>query len=418
MQPVQQGLFDSGSGELVRAPINGEVLEWARQIGGFTREQLAQAVGKPGHPEVIAAWEQESEQPTARQLEELANKLKRPIATFFMPGPPHEPDPATALRRTILLQSRGLSTEIRLAIRTARYVRDRFAELLDNTNDLSGCKIPIAQLADSPEVAAAETRDVVGVSMEMQVAWPNDFAYEGWMEALLRVGVLTQQFSVPLDQAWGFSITDGPMPLAAVNRKLYYRVARTFTLLHEVGHIALRDSAISVIEPTTRGPDDDEMAHTEHWCNKFSAAFLLPIGDPLVKHALDKMEAADVLESSFVQRLASKFRVSKYVLLGRFRDIGGISEADYKQLRSDWWVFDSAREQARLKKEREKSKEKKSGPVQWQLALADRGRPMTARVLQALGSGRISESEAGDLLGFSTSYLDRAEQFAFGKGEI
>ncbi|MGG2309947.1 hypothetical protein, partial [Salmonella enterica] len=81
-----------------------------------------------------------------------------------------------------------------------------------------------------------------------------------------------------------------------------------------------------------------------------------------------------------IQRAATKFRVSKYVFLGRLREADFIPEDKYSELRSQWWVLDSAREAERQKKLKEKSKEKQGGPPPWKSTMADRGRPLAYRV--------------------------------------
>lgn len=395
--------------ERVRAPINGDILRWAREIGGFSRDELATAVGRTGNPDLIGQWEREDAVPTIRQLEKLANKLKRSVAVFFLPSRPAEPDPTTVFQRTISLQSRGFSSDLRLAIRTARYVRDRFVDLLDTTGQTFGCQIPQATTGADPAEIAKLTREAIDISVSDQREWPNDFAYDLWMEALMACGVLPQQFSAPIGEGWGFSITDGDLPVVAVNRRVYHKNAKIFTLWHEVGHVALRDSSVSVIElGNNYGNDQDYAVRTEKWCNRFAASFLLPLDDPLVLEALEKARDGEDFDASRIHRIATKFRVSKYVFLGRLQEAGFIPEDRFTQLRNEWWAIDSAREQDRLKKV--KDKESSSGPPPWKVSMADRGRPLAKQVFFALRHGAISDSDAADILGIGANSFDKAEQ--------
>lgn len=399
---------DLDAEERVRAPINGDILRWAREIGGFSRDELATAVGRTGDHDLIGQWEREDAFPTARQLEKLANKLKRSVAVFFLPSRPSEPDPTTIFQRTISLQSHGFSSELRLAIRTARYVRDRFVDLLDATEQAVQCKVPQATTESDPSEIAKLTREAIHIGVSDQCGWPNNHAYDLWMEALMGCGVLPQQFSAPIGEGWGFSITDGDLPVIAVNRKVYHRNAKIFTLWHEVAHVTLRDSSVSVIEfGNNYGNDQEDAVRTEKWCNRFAASFLLPLDDPVVVEALESVRDEEDFDASRIHRIATKFRVSKYVFLGRLREAGYIPQDRFTQLRHEWWAIDSAREQDRLKKI--KAKESSGGPPPWKVSMADRGRPLAKHVFFALRRGAISESDAADILGIGANSFDKAE---------
>lgn len=391
----------------MRAPINGDVLRWARVIGGVSRDELARAVGKDGRPDIIAAWEDGAEMPTSRQLEALANKLKRSISVFFLPAPPTEPDPTAVFQRTVSLQAEGFSAELRLAIRTARYVRDRFLEVMVATNELRAFPFPSATLTDDTNQLADVVRRILGVGIAEQCSWQADRAYDNWQEVLLRSGVLPQQFSVPKSEGWGFAISDGDLPVVAVNRQVHHKTAKTFTLWHEFGHILLRESSVSVIEfGQPRALDGDDAARTEAWCNRFAASFLLPLSEPVVRQALENAAKKDDLTADTIQRAASRFKISKYVFLGRMRELSLVTEKAYQEARSEWWAMDTARDNERIRKQKEKG----GGPVPpWQTALADRSRPMAARVFFALRRGLIDEGDASDMLGITPHALERAE---------
>ena len=68
------------------------MLVWAKHRSGQSIEEVAKALGK--EPATIESWEAGSSAPTYPQLEELAYRVyKRPVALFFFPEPPDEPDP-------------------------------------------------------------------------------------------------------------------------------------------------------------------------------------------------------------------------------------------------------------------------------------------------------------------------------------
>ena len=75
--------------------INPNILKWARERSGYTVEAIAKFLKKK--VSIINNWESGERAPTYVQLEKLADKYKRPIAIFFFPEPPKEPNIAENL---------------------------------------------------------------------------------------------------------------------------------------------------------------------------------------------------------------------------------------------------------------------------------------------------------------------------------
>ena len=69
--------------------VDSELIRWARESSGLSVLQAAKRVGVK--PRLFEEWEGTAGRPTARQLERLADAVKRPVATFFMPTPPMNP---------------------------------------------------------------------------------------------------------------------------------------------------------------------------------------------------------------------------------------------------------------------------------------------------------------------------------------
>ena len=70
--------------------INPDILKWARERSGYTVETIANALSK--QISIVNDWESGERALTYVQLETLADKYKRPIAIFFFPEPPEEPN--------------------------------------------------------------------------------------------------------------------------------------------------------------------------------------------------------------------------------------------------------------------------------------------------------------------------------------
>jgi transcriptional regulator with XRE-family HTH domain len=106
-----------------RATIDVDVslVRWARESAGLSVQAAAKKVGVK--PDKFELWETAGvpERPTATQLERLADAVKRPVATFFLPEPPAEPPlPADFRKPPTAKAPAPLSYAVRLAIRRAR----------------------------------------------------------------------------------------------------------------------------------------------------------------------------------------------------------------------------------------------------------------------------------------------------------
>jgi hypothetical protein len=125
-------------------------------------------------------------------------------------------------------------------------------------------------------------------------------------------GVLALQLPIGAEGCRGFSLYDDRKPLVAVNTH-YNAEARLFTYLHEVGHLMRRTDAICVGFSGTTG---------ERWCERFAAAFLLPVD--ALRERVARRFGVDAIVSTLeeVRLLARDFRVSLSAMAIRLEDLG------------------------------------------------------------------------------------------------
>lgn len=77
--------------------INPDILKWARESSGYTVEAIATALNKD--VSIINNWESGARAPTYIQLKKLADNYEWPIAIFFFPEIPEEPNIAEHLEQ-------------------------------------------------------------------------------------------------------------------------------------------------------------------------------------------------------------------------------------------------------------------------------------------------------------------------------
>ena len=150
--------------------INPDIVRWARERSGYTLHEIAKSFKKD--ITTISNWESGAAAPTYVQLEKLADKYKRPVAMFFLPEPPQEPDFVNqlALRSTEIEQ---LDPGIRVLLRQA-YARQ--LSLMELNMGVNPAETKIfqdlhPQLDDSPAELAQQTRAYLGISVETQASW-------------------------------------------------------------------------------------------------------------------------------------------------------------------------------------------------------------------------------------------------------
>lgn len=146
----------------MREPVSGinpKILTWARERTGQDVDEVAQALGK--EREVIESWENGAAAPTYAQLEKLAYKVyTRPIALFFFPEPPEEPDPEHSFRTLPDLEIEKLTSDTRLKIRQALAMHLYLYELNEGVNPAASkiFREIRAELPASASSVAAEVR--------------------------------------------------------------------------------------------------------------------------------------------------------------------------------------------------------------------------------------------------------------------
>ncbi len=67
-------------------PITPAVLGWAIRESGYSPEEVAERVGVS--PDTLGSWLARTAQPDLTRFKKLVSVLKRPSATFLLPGPP------------------------------------------------------------------------------------------------------------------------------------------------------------------------------------------------------------------------------------------------------------------------------------------------------------------------------------------
>ena len=302
--------------------INPTIVKWARERSGYTLQEVAKSLNRD--VATISNWESGAAAPTYVQLEKLADKYKRPVAMFFFPEPPQEPDFVNqlALRSTEIEQ---LDPGIRVLLRQA-YARQ--LSLMELNMGVNPAETKIfqdlhPQLGDSATELAQRTRAYLNISVETQASWRSvRETLENWREQVEEKGIFVFKAAFRDDSVDGFCLIHEQFPVIYLNNSKS-SVRQIFSLFHELAHLLLGENGI------TRGinPVSEQI---EVFCNQFAAEFLVPSGD------LETRFKDSLYNDAAIEALAGYYKVSRPVILLRLVNQGILTQNSYRRRTAQW----------------------------------------------------------------------------------
>lgn len=303
---------------MIRAPVNPELLRWARERAGVAQEDLTAKFRK------LPEWEDGQTRPTLKQAEAFARALHVPVGYLFLSEPPEEALPIADFRTLaghgFTRPSPNLLDMIYACQQRQSWYRD-FARVAGEPSlDFVGS----ASVAASPETVAAQMRETLAFDLAARSECPT------WTDALRlfirqaeEAGVLVMVSGIVMSNSRrrldpaefrGFALCDPLAPLIFVNGK-DTKAAQMFTLAHELAHVWLGVSALSNLGAAP----GQSFRNEEVWCNAVAAELLVPL------HVLESEVRRNEPLREALSRLARTFKVSTLVVLRRLLDAGWLS---------------------------------------------------------------------------------------------
>ena len=371
-------------------PINPTVLEWARKESGYAVDRVADRLQVKA--ERVEAWERGERPPTLRQVQALARFFHRPLNLFFLPAPPRVPPLAAEYRRLPGVTPGQESPELRLAVRQMINRRETAASLMEELGEPIAAFTLQAHLNETPEVVGGRLRAVLGVAVEAQTEWRDEWqAWREWRAAVEHLGAFVFQFpKVELTDALGLSLLRFPLPAVGVNSKAQPEL-KCYTLLHEVIHLMLaagHEEAPALLEQRS----GEEWEKVERFAESAASYVLVP--EAALRTAAPSR--SQVWDIPAVRRLARRFRVTPLAMATRLRASGYMDWPQYRAWKDSWSEY-------------VKTLPPRTGgfahPVD--TALGRNGRPYVRLVLQALAANRITSVDASRHLALKFEHFDK-----------
>ena len=312
-----------------RLPFNGDVLHWAREWRGKTLEEAAQKLRTK--KDKISSWEKGESVPTARQARMLADFYERGFLEFFLPEPPELNE--SELVPDYRLDRNATPHDDRELWHIQRWAETQHLNAIDLYDMLEESPPVIppelkATLKTDPERIAKKVRQAANFPIQRQLDLTGNDRQS--LPKLIRaafesIGVLVLRGKgLSKHSVRGISIAKFPLPTIVFGNEAI--TAQPFTLAHELGHILLHQSGISG-PPSARDSNTPEKA-VERWCDKFAAAFLIPL-DELERHLEKPNQPMPEMDEETLNRLATTFRISRHAMLIRLVNVKYVEPGFY-----------------------------------------------------------------------------------------
>lgn len=387
----------------VIAPVYPPTLRRIRERVGYARPDDVD-IKLPAITDVAAQlrrWEEGKDQIGLTQAKDLARKYRVEVSDLYLEQlpPDLEQAPPNDFRHND--QRKPYTKNLCYAIREV-YSRQNWLRAYLQTIGEGDSVLPKRVSSANHQVRdmAQFIRKWLGIGTPPETKGSKDAVFTKWKEAIdaRHIMVFTNNshnaYKIGSDEYDGLAIADHKAPVILLNpsSKISAR-RRLFTLMHELAHLFLNESAVSKIsfrgEYVITNPVE---RRKEIWCNNVASEVLVP-GEWLRSRWSPAHDIHDTKEQ--VKKIASKIQVSRQVIALKARAIELITSGQLNNL------LKSYDEEYKRQQEMIAGQPSQSGGrlVPASAALKRCGHYFSHRVLDAYEDGFITAIKIYDLLG-------------------
>jgi Zn-dependent peptidase ImmA (M78 family)/transcriptional regulator with XRE-family HTH domain len=373
-------------------PFTPAVFRWARDRAGYSIEDVAKKLSIPR--ENLLDWESDNGAlaPTVKQARDLAALYGRSFLEWFLPAPPDLPEP-NLIPDFRLYRGAEDYSDTRELLDAQLWAETQRDNALDLYSELSEDvpRVPetlFATIEHDADVVSATVREAMRFPIEQQAGRITTQERAG-IPSLIRdkiesLGILTLRRSdLKRYGVRGFCIADFPLPVIVFTSESPN--AQAFTLVHELAHVLIQQSAISGAIPRQGG--DAAIRITENWCNNFAAAFLIPRPTVLAKCPIPNTPRESIPDAEIVN-LANYFGVSEHAMLIRLVELKYVEASYYWDVKRQ--IYDE---------EERDFKAFRRPKFYGRRYASSLGTLYTSLVLEAWDAGRITNHNAAEFMG-------------------
>jgi len=284
-------------------------------------------------------WIKGTSFPTYRQLQKLAEKLRIPW-TYFLLSP-------QSLKEKLQRRFDGLPSYYRSGIRESKipdevkfqilYIRRMQLLLSEMVKSLDLPPVELIgkfQTTNEPRILALKIKDWLNISDDWfeHINTPYQ-AFNLFVDKISSKGInvsissVVEHSNVKIrrEDCQGFVLVDTHAPWIFINSEDSYQ-ARLFTLLHELVHLALGHSSVDETTGLFFRSNKSDLEPVEIFCNQ--VAGLILVSDPPLRQLWQEISPTKPFKD-VIQKIASKFKVSRPVIAFRLKELNLISDNDF-----------------------------------------------------------------------------------------
>jgi Zn-dependent peptidase ImmA (M78 family) len=375
--------------------INHIILSWARETAELTVESAAQKLQikdskTASGAEKLLAYENGTRSPSRSILLRMSKLYRRPLLTFYLDKPPIIGDRGEDFRTLPDDFEREENAHVDMLIRDIKarqsLVRDT---LIGEDEEMHLAFVGRNTVSQSMQTVTQALREVLNIDLNKFRSQSNygdafkllrQCTEEAGVFVLLQGNLGSHHTNISVAAFRGFALSDDIAPFILINDR-DAKSAWSFTLLHEMAHIALGQTGVSGAYMEKR---------IEKFCNEVASEFLLP-SDEFQEFILSGMGFEHITEQISGYALSKKISSTHTAYrLYRRGDIDHILWIRLRDFYHEQWITHRDREKA-------KHREKKGGPSPYVLRRYKLG-ALVGVVQRLTYSGAISTTKAGMLL--------------------
>lgn len=375
--------------------VNPEILTWARSTAGLSLEAAATRLGfkdtRNGTAvERLEALEAGVDEPSRPALLKMAGLYRRPLLTFYLPAPPARAERGEDFRTLPDDQRIDSAAMIDALVRDVRARQSQVRGLLEEEEAQPLVAVAASRIEDGVQTVArclAHWLQFDLGTFRRERTVENAFAYlraaaERAGVFVLLIGNLGSHHSAIDPEAFrGFALADPIAPFVVINDQ-DAKVAWSFTLLHELAHVAIGATGIS-------GGSMESVI--EVFCNEIAGELLLPRAEL----AAFAVAADDARARADITAFAQDRNVSRAMVAYRLRLVGLLSEGRWRAINQTF------REEYLRDREERGARERAndSGPSYYVVRRHRVGGALLELVRRSLDEGALTPTRAGKILG-------------------
>ena len=385
--------------------VNPEILVWARESAGLSLDTAAKQAGfadsrRSSAVEKLTAIEIGEREPTRHQLSKLAEKYRRPLLTFYLSHPPTKSTRGADFRTLPGEHSATNDALLDALLRDVRVRQSMIRAALEDEDEAESLSLVGSHnVSDGINEVLASLHQLLGIGLREYRAQRNPTAgfallrsraEQAGVFVVVRSDLGTYHTAFEPSVFRGIAISDPVAPFIVINGR-DARAAWSFTLLHELVHVLVGQTAVG---------NSHTNNENERFCDDVAAAFLLLPGE-----IQDNLQFGSNFNSNveMINEFADTRNLSRSMVAYNAQRTGLINTQEYRQLsqyfRAQW--------KQQRERERQRNRSTENGPDYYVVQRHRIGRSMLNFTKRMMEAGVLSTSKAAKILGIKPKQVHR-----------